>query len=126
MNRRDALRILLASLIAAPAGFPISAFGQARIRRIVSLTGNAKQTVAEPLQGFRKEMKALGYQEGRDIALSFGYGEFSRENTARLAAEAIASKPDLIYAQHGAVSAFARLTKTIPIVAVFSANMVEA
>ena len=43
-----------------------------------------------------------------------------------MAADAIASKPDLIYAQHGAVSAFAKLTKTIPIVAVFSADMVEA
>jgi putative ABC transport system substrate-binding protein len=122
LNRRAALRALLASA----AALAIPATGQTRIRRIVSLTSNAEKTVAEALQGFRNEMNTLGYQEGRDITLSFNYGEFSREGTARLAAAAIASKPDLIYAQHGAVHAFAKLTKTIPIVAVYSGDMIEA
>ena len=126
MNRRNALGALGAALFAATGALPARATAQKRTWRIVSLTGNAKETVVEPVEGFRREMKALGYQEGRDIILSLGYGEFSSENTARLAAEAMASKPDLIYAQHAAVLDFSKLTKTIPIVTVFSADMVAA
>lgn len=126
MNRRNSLQALLASLVSATGAVAVSAYAQQRVWRIVSLTGNAEQTVSEPVEAFRKEMKARGYQEGRDIILTLGYGEFSKDGTAKLAADAMASKPDLIYAQHGAVLDFAKLTKTIPIVTVFSADMVEA
>ncbi|TSA18021.1 MAG: hypothetical protein D4R74_01885 [Betaproteobacteria bacterium] len=61
MNRRDALHALLVTLVAAPATLAAPAYAQKRVWRIVSLTGNAEKTVAEPLEGFRKEMKALRY-----------------------------------------------------------------
>ncbi|MSQ72206.1 MAG: hypothetical protein EXR27_13065 [Betaproteobacteria bacterium] len=126
MNRRNAIQALLAALASSSGVLPLPAYGQARVRRIVSVTGNAERTVAEPFKGFLQELKILGYQEERDFTLSIGYGEFSRERTARLAAEAIATKPDLIFAQHGAVHAFAALTRTIPIVIIYSGDLVEA
>jgi putative ABC transport system substrate-binding protein len=126
MKRRDALRALFATVLVPPGAWPFEAYGQARVRRIVSITGNAEVTVEEPFYAFREKMKSLGYEEGRDTIWETGYGEFSRERTARLAAEAMASKPDLIFAQHAAVNVFAALTNTIPIVVIYSGDLVEA
>jgi len=93
---------------------------------LASVTGNGEATVREPLQAFREEIGALGYKEGSDIQWEVGYGDFSVERTSRLAADAVAGKPDLIFAQHFAVITFARLTKTMPIVVIFSGDLVEA
>ncbi len=126
MNRRDALRALLAALAASPSVLPNTARAQPRVLRIASVTGNSEKSVALPLATFREELKALGYIEGRNCTLDISYGEFSRERTRQLAAEAIAKKPDIIFAQHLAVHAFSDLTKTIPIISIYSGDMVEA
>ena len=126
MNRRDAIRALLATLLASPGAMPNRAHGQPRVLHVVSVTGNSEKSVALPFETFREELKALGYIEGRNIIIDIGYGEFSQDRTRRLAAEAIVKKPDIIFAQHGAVHAFADLTKTIPIIAIYSGDMVEA
>jgi putative ABC transport system substrate-binding protein len=126
MNRRAALRALLATLVVSPGALPIPAHSQARVLRVVSVTGNSKESIAPTLTVFREELKALGYIEGRNLYFDFSAAEFSRERTRQLAAEAIAKKPDIIFAQHGAVHAFSDLTKTIPIIAIYSGDMVEA
>lgn len=126
MNRRDALRALLATLAAAPGVLPNPAQGQPRVLRVVSVTGNSKESIAPTLAVFREELQKLGYVEGRNLSFEFSAAEFSRERTRQLATEAIAKKPDIIFAQHGAVHAFSDLTKTIPIVAIYSGDMVEA
>jgi putative ABC transport system substrate-binding protein len=126
MKRRDAIRALFAASLVPPGAWPFEAYGQARVRCIASITGNAEVTVEGPLNAFREKMKSLGYEDGRDTIWEIGYGEFSSERTARLAAEAMASKPDLIFAQHAAVNTFAALTKTIPIVVIYSGDLVEA
>ena len=126
MNRRHALRALLATLVAWYGVVPIPARAQPRVLRVVSVTGNSKESITPTLAIFREELKALGYGEGRNLSLDFSAGEFSRERTRQLAAEAMAKKPDIIFAQHGAVHAFADLTKTVPIVAIYSGDMVEA
>lgn len=125
MNRRDAIRALLAALAAAPGVLPHPALGQPRVLRIASLTGNSEKSIAPTLAAFMAELKALGYVEGRNISLDVGYGEFTRERTRQLAAEMMARKPDIIFAQHLAVHAFSDLTKTIPIIAIYSGDMVE-
>lgn len=126
MNRRDALRALLATLAASPGVLPNPARAQPRVLRAVSVTGNSEQSIAPTLATFREELKALGYVEGRNLSFDFSAGEFSRERTRQLAAEAMAKKPDIIFAQHLAVHAFSDLTRTIPIIAVYSGDMVEA
>ena len=126
MNRRDVLRAVLATLAASPGVMPNPAHGQPRVLRAVSATGNSAESIALTLATFREELKALGYAEGRNLSLHISYGEFSRELTRQLAAEMIAKKPDIIFAQHLAVHAFSDLTKTIPIIAIYSGDMVEA
>jgi len=126
MNRRDVLRALLAGVAASSGVMPNPAHGQPRVLRVVSLTGNSEQSIAPTLTVFLEELKALGYVEGRNLSLEIGYGAFTRERTRQLAAEMFATKPDIIFAQHGAVHAFSDLTKTIPIIAIYSGDMVEA
>lgn len=126
MNRRDAIRALLATLLASPGAMPNRAHGQPRVLRVVSVTGNSKESIAPTLAAFMAELKALEYVEGRNFSLDIGYGEFTRERTRQLAAEMMARKPDIIFAQHLAVHAFSDLTKTIPIIAIYSGDMVEA
>jgi putative ABC transport system substrate-binding protein len=120
------MRALLAGAIAPATFLPASSSSQSRPRRIVSVTGNGELTVREPLEAFRDQFRALGYQEGRDFVWEVGYGEFSNERTSQLAAKAVAANPDLIFAQHFAVITFARQTKTIPIVVIFSGDLIEA
>jgi putative ABC transport system substrate-binding protein len=126
MNRRDAIRALLATLVASPGVLPNPVRGQPRVLRVVYVTGNSEESVRLPLTAFRDELKALGYVEGRNLSFDVGYGEFSRERTRTLSAEMIAKKPDIIVASHGAVHTFSDLTKTIPIIAIYSGDMVEA
>lgn len=126
MNRRDALQALLASLAASSGVLPHPARTQPRMLSVVSVSGNSKESIAPTLAIFREALKTPGYIEGRNISFDLSAGEFSRDRTRQLAIEAMATKSDIIFAQHGAVHAFADLTKTIPIIAIYSGDMVEA
>lgn len=126
MNRRDAIRSLVAVLAASAGAVPNPASGQPRMLRVAGVTGNSEESVALVIAAFRAEMNALGYVEGRNFSLDLAYADFSRERTRQLAGEAVAKKPDILFGMHGALLALAALTKTIPIVGVFSGDMVEA
>jgi len=126
MNRRDATRALLATLIASQGVSPISVLGQTRVRRAVFVTGAPERTLADWIAGFRDGMKDLGYQEGRNITVDFRYGGVSRELSDQMVTDAVASKPDLIITQAGLVHVAAALTKTLPIIAMYSGDLVDA
>ena len=125
MNRRDALRALLATLAISPGGLPHPAFGQARVPRIALLTGSSGSAQEESIKALREGLTALGYQEGRNFTFDFRFGEFDRERTGKLTAEVIASKPDLLITQGAVLIAVAPLTKTVPVIAMFSGDMVD-
>jgi len=76
------------------------------------------------MQGFREGMKDLGYQEGRNIAIDYRYGGLTREISTQMATDAVASNPDLIITQAGLAHSTNALTKTIPIVAIYSGDLV--
>jgi len=124
MNRRDAVRALLAGLAVSSGSLPLPALGQARVRRVVFVTGTPEASLGEWIVSFRGGMKDLGYQEGRNITLDVRYGGFSRELTAQLVADAVASKPDANVCQAGTAHGASALTKTIPIIAIYSGDMV--
>jgi putative ABC transport system substrate-binding protein len=126
MNRRDAIRALLAGLAASTGVLPSAGRSQPRMLRVAGATGNSEASVTLVLAAFREEMKALGYVEGRNFSLDLAYADFSRERTRQLAAEAIAKKPDILFGMHGALIGLSALTKTVPIIGVFSGDMVEA
>jgi putative ABC transport system substrate-binding protein len=118
MNRRDAIRALFLTLFASPGVLPIPVLGQTRVRRTVFVTGAPERTLEDWIKSFREGIKDLGYQEGRNITLDFRYGGVSREHTDRLVADAVAGKPDLIITA-------AALTKTIPIIVIYSGDLVD-
>ena len=125
MNRRNALRTLLATLVAAPGALALSAYAQARVQRVVLISGASESSQAENVKLLREGLKDLGYAEGRNLALELRFGGTSRERTDQLAAEAVASKPDVILTQGYGSPAVAKLTKTIPIISIYSGDMVD-
>jgi putative ABC transport system substrate-binding protein len=125
MNRRDALRALLATLAVSPAGLPHPAFGQARVPRIALLTGGSGASLEESMKALREGMTALGYEEGRNFTFDPRFGDYDRERTGKLTAEVIGSKPDILITQGAVLIAVAPLTKTIPVIAMFSGDMVD-
>ena len=125
MNRRDAIRALATTLLVPSAALPIQASGQTRLRRAVFVTGAPEKTIADWMASFREGLRALGYQEGRNLTVDTRYGGVSREANGQLALEAVAAKPDLIITQAGLAHQVAALTKMIPIVATYSGDMVD-
>jgi len=119
------IRAVFATLFASPGVLPTPALGQTRVRRAVFVTGAPERTLEEWIKGFREGVKDLGYQEGRDIAIDFRFGGVSREHSDRMVADAVASKPDLVITQAGTAHTVAALTRTIPIIAIYSGDMVD-
>jgi len=126
MNRRDVIGGALATLAISLGVVPREVHGQTRLKRVVFVTGSPERNLAEWMGAFRDGMKALGYQEGRNITLEINYGGVSAEGNDRLASDAVASKPDVIIAQAGQILRAAALTKTIPLIAIFSGDLVDA
>ena len=126
MNRREVIRALSAALVAAPWCVPRVASAQIRTRRAVFVTGASESTLEDWIKSFRAGMKDLGYQEGRNIALDFWFGGVSPAQNDRLVTDAVASKPDVIITQAGTVHTALALTKTIPVVAMYSGDLIEA
>ncbi len=93
--------------------------------RIALLTGSSETAQAESIKALREGLSALGYQEGRNFTFDFRFGEFDRERTGKLTAEVIASKPDLLITQGAVLIAVAPLTRTVPVIAMFSGDMVD-
>jgi putative ABC transport system substrate-binding protein len=120
------IRALSAALVAAPWCVPRVASAQIRTRRAVFVTGASESTLEDWIKSFRAGMKDLGYQEGRNIALDFWFGGVSPAQNDRLVTDAVASKPDVIITQAGTVHTALALTKTIPVVAMYSGDLIEA
>ena len=125
MNRRDALCALVASLAVSSGGLPYPALGQGRIPRIALLSGGSGASLEPSNIALREGLTALGYQEGRNFTFEPRFGEYDRDRTAKLTTEIIASKPDLLITQGAVLIAVAPLTSTIPVIAMFSGDMVD-
>ena len=125
MNRRDAIRALLASLAVSSGGLPHPAYGQARVPRIALLSGGSGQALEESIKALREGLTALGYQEGRNFTFDPRFGDYDRERTGKLTAEIIASKPDILITQGAVLIAVAPLTRTVPVIAMFSGDMAD-
>lgn len=118
MKRRDFLGVLGGAV----AAWPLAARAQEspRVYRI-ALISPAVPTSAfggQPLfQAFFKELRRLGYDEGRNLAVVRYSGGGRAEHYAELAQEVVRAKPDVIVtASSGMVVAFKAASSTIPIV----------
>jgi len=75
---------------------------------------------------FADTLRELGYVEGKNLVLEYRWAEGKRENLARMAADLVEQKVDVIVASsQGPALAAKRATTTIPIVMVNATDPVE-
>ena len=89
------------TITAVAAAFAIfvsaySAEAQQKAPLIGFLTAGTESVLASRYTAFREQMRALGYVEGRTIRYAYRYAEGRRQRLARLAAELVRLKPDVI------------------------------
>jgi putative tryptophan/tyrosine transport system substrate-binding protein len=111
-------RKFLATLGGAAVAWPLAARAQqSRLPVVGVLRPNRRdvlETFAEP---FRRYMKAVGWEEGRNIRFLFVWTEARSERASALADELVAQNVDLIITfGDPAIRAAQRATQTIPII----------
>jgi len=112
MKRR---KLLLA--LGALTVLPALAQHEKRVRRIGYLSGGSLRGNAASLAAFRQGMAELRLVEKRDYVIDARYANGVSQVRAILAAELVATQPDLLLASGDeAVGELAQRTKTIPIV----------
>src|SRR6185295_5153146 len=94
-----------------------------KIARIGILTG-ASVSATPLFESFRRGLKDLGYEEGRDIALDFRFAKGQFDRFPALAAELVQAEVDVILTDGGntAPSAARNATRSIPIVMAVSGD----
>ncbi len=115
ITRRECLIALGAGAIAVPIGS--IAQTPTTLRRMVFLSAASPVTSSHHLAAFRGGLKALAWIEGDNIAIAVRWADGKYQVLDALAAEAVAMKPDVIFApQTIAALAAQRATRDIPIV----------
>jgi ABC-type uncharacterized transport system substrate-binding protein len=113
MRRREFISLLGGTAAALPI---VARAQQGHLPVVGALRSNPKDTeaFAEP---FRRYMKAIGWEEGRNIRFLFVWAEGRNERAPALAGELVAKNVDLIITfGDPAIRAAQRATQTIPIV----------
>ncbi len=113
MRRRDFAAVLASAFLdlAQPAD------AQSRVPHIVFLWLGSAGSAGETLKGYQAGLRDFGYKEGHNLVVDYRYADGSYARLAELAAAAVAARPDLISTFGIATRAVAKLTRTIPIVA---------
>jgi putative ABC transport system substrate-binding protein len=115
MQRRKLLSLAAAGL--AALCLPALAQQGKRVRRIGYLGPASAQAHAAFLVAFREGMLELRWVEGRDYVIDARYGNGIAQALAGLAAELVATQPDLLLTPGDeGIRMLAQRTKTIPIV----------
>lgn len=113
MNRRDTVFALLA-LGAVPIASKAQPSG--KVYRIGFLWENPT-VFPDAMQAFRKGLRDLGYEEGRNVAIEFRWAEGKPERMRELAEELVRLKVDVIIAPSSVYTGAAKqATATIPII----------
>jgi putative ABC transport system substrate-binding protein len=86
-------------------------------KRVGYFSAASAEANAPRIAAFRRGMSELGWVDGKDYIVDARYGATNSANISQLAADVIASRPDVIVtASDGAIRALMKGTKTIPIV----------
>jgi putative ABC transport system substrate-binding protein len=111
VDRRAALSGMAAGLTAF--ALPALAQQQRRVRRIGFLAGGTAAGNASHVAAFRLGMTELRWLEGRDYTIDTRYAENVSQAAADLAAELVATQPDLLLTTgDSSIRALAYATKT--------------
>jgi putative ABC transport system substrate-binding protein len=119
----------LAALAAVIAPWPNAGVSKAgrKVARVHILlpTRSDDEVTRRVVTEFRDRLAHLGWRDGADIEYTVRYAEEASANYERLAAEAVAAKPDLIFVSYGPFAAVVKAhTAEIPIVFVVSQDPV--
>jgi len=104
-------------LLAGP--LPTEAQQSSKVYRIGYLSVRGPDPDKRPLAAFHQGLRELGYVEGQNLVIEYGYAEGKVKRYPDLAAELVRLKVDVIVTQGGSprlIRAAQRATRTIPIV----------
>src|SRR3954462_12671394 len=123
MRRREFI-----GLVGGAATWPLTAGAQqsaGRVGRVgIFLFAKSDRTIVTP---FVKELEALGYVDGKNVAIEYRDAGGQSEWFAETAAELVRLNPDVIYCFGGDIApAIKKATATIPVVVVVSNDPVES
>jgi putative ABC transport system substrate-binding protein len=90
----------------------------ARTYRIGFIGLDSPGMTTAPLRGLKEELSALGYVEGRNLSLVYGWAEGDEKRIPALVRDVLASGVDVVTATCGpAVAIVRRISPTMPVVA---------
>src|SRR6266705_6079442 len=114
MNRRRYIGAIPGGLLSMRCAAATAQAGN--VPRLGILLFNSPRT--EPIAPLLQGLGAMGYVDGKTIAIEYRFADGKPERLSDLAAELVQLKPDVIFAFGGDVAPFAKsATATIPIVA---------
>jgi len=123
--RRHLLWLTAALILTLVAN--VSAQQPARVWKLGVLVSSTEALNKSRDEGLRQGLRELGYEEGKNIAFEYRFGEGKTERLAPLARELVEQKPDVIVVGGTAVAVAAKkATSTIPIVVAGAGDLVEA
>jgi putative ABC transport system substrate-binding protein len=118
--------LTLCAMLLAPY-VPAMAQQSEKIFRIGLLDRSDARSSAVRMEPFWKEIRKLGWIEGKNIHIEYRFGEENTDRLVELAAELVRLKVDVIVcASTGAALAAKKATSTVPIVMASSADPVGA
>ena len=123
MRRRDILGVLGGAAVAWPL------MAQERMRRIAVMMPLAEDNpeARTRIAAFVQELQQLGWVVGRNLQIEFRWGVGDTDLSSKVAAELVASAPDVILVTASpATSALQLATRTVPIVFTMVADPVSA
>ncbi len=126
MNHR---RTIIIALGAGALSAPLSALAQqpGKIWRVGYLGTSTPDAFAAEVAALRGGLRALGYEEGRNLVFDARWADGKYERLPVLAAELVAARADVIVANGTpGTTAARRATSSIPIVMIFVADPVGA
>jgi len=119
-------RTVLAALSAIVGARVLSGQAQTGVLRVGMLMYGTGAASDRYVEGFREQMRALGYAEGRTISIDVRRAALSRAAADRFAAELVADSPNVLVSQSYGIRALQARTQSIPIICNYSGDMVTA
>ena len=124
MRRREVLTLLGS----AATAWPVGAWAQERVRRvgILMATSETDTEVQARISAFRKQIQALGWDDGRNLRIDMRSGASDPERARTLATELLSQSPDVIVVGNPVpLIAVLQQSQSVPIVFVSIADPVE-
>lgn len=127
IRNRKLMRLAIIALVLMVSGDAALAQPATKTWKIGVLVSGTASINAARDEALRNGLREFGYEEGKNIVLTYRYGEGKTDRLPQLAKELVAEKPDVIVVGGTAVAVAAKkATSTIPIVVAGAGDLVEA